>query len=562
MVSSLSSRTTSKGVGAVREFDKPIGRVWRRLRLQRFVTALVWCLVACLGIAAVIMAVEKLSPWSLPGSWWWPLAGAAGLATVVAAGIALFTGPSRVDAAVAIDHAFDLNERLSTALTLPNDLKETAAGRALMADAIRHVENLDIGSKFGLRRPRLAWIPIVPAVLAVAMAYLPEGLIPRAGASGKGTQKPLDKKVVTNQLKTLGKAFQEKRKTLEKVEATETGQLMAKIEDVFDKMAKSPPTDQEKALVEMNKLSDAVKERQRQLGSAEQVNRQLEQLKDMSDGPADEFAKDLAKGDFQKAASDLKTLQEKMASGKLTEPEKQALQRQLSEMKQQLEKMASLEQRRKQLQEAMEKGAISKEQYQQQMAKLDEQAKDLQALKQLAQQLGEASQQMASGDMKKAADALGASQDQLQEMARQVQELETLDQALADLQDAKNGMAGDGMNQLGQQLEGMNGLGMEGSRPGNGFGLGRGRGQGDRPEAPDNVASYQTRVRQQIGKGKAVVGGFADPTNQIKGESVLEIQETIATAAGTAAEALTEQKIPKSVEKHVLDYFDKVRKGD
>ena len=56
-------------------------------------------------------------------------------------------------------------------------------------------------------------------------------------------------------------------------------------------------------MVELNSLTDALKERQKQLGSPEQVNRQLQQLKEMGNqGPADQFAKDLARGDFKKAA--------------------------------------------------------------------------------------------------------------------------------------------------------------------------------------------------------------------------------------------------------------------
>ena len=62
---------------------------------------------------------------------------------------------------------------------------------------------------------------------------------------------------------------------------------------------------------------------------------------------------------------------------------------------------------------------------------------------------------MEKGDAKKAAESLGMSEKQLAEMAQQLQEIEALDGALADLQDAKNGMTGDGMNQLGESLGGL-----------------------------------------------------------------------------------------------------------
>jgi hypothetical protein len=150
-------------------------------------------------------------------------------------------------------------------------------------------------------------------------------------------------------------------------------------------------------------------------------------------------------------------------------------------------------------------------------------------------------------------------QQQLAEMARQMEEMEALDSAMAELSDAKNGMNGEGMNQLGQMLDGMgNGDGM---RRGMGNGLGRGKGQGDRPEAPDETATYSTKVQQQIRKGKAVLQGFTQPSKTVKGQSVIDIQGEMETATAAAAEALSNQRIPKNVEKHIRAYYDQLNKG-
>jgi hypothetical protein len=288
----------------------------------------------------------------------------------------------------------------------------------------------------------------------------------------------------------------------------------------------------------------------------------LKQLQQMtSDGPADDFAKAMAQGDFQKAADGLKQLREKIAAGKMTEAEKTALQEQLGQMKQQLEKLANLEQRKKQLDEARKSGALSPQQYEQQKAKLDEQARDLQKLQQLAQKLGQAQQALAQGDMQKAAQSLGMSQQQMQQMARDLKELETLDQALADLQDAKNGMnGGDGLNQLGDDLN--NTLGMGQNQNGrSGQGLGRGRGQGERPEAADKTASYKTKTKPQYTRGKAILEGLGPYGQQNKGDSIIEAQQIVEAAGGAAAEALSNQKVPNNVKKHVAGYFDEIRKG-
>jgi hypothetical protein len=545
----------------VRELETPIKRAWRRMRVQRFLTALVWCWGATLAVAALAIAVEKFLNRPLPGQDWWPLAIAAGIGLVVAAAIALATGPSRVDAAVAIDHAFHLDERLSTALTLPEALRETPAGHALLVDAIRHVADLDIGSRFGLCLPRLAWVPLIPAALAVGLLFVPEWAQRSVLANQKGVQ-DLDQEAVAQQAKALNKRIGETRKDLDATKFAEAEKLLAEIQKAADRLAKAPPAEKDKALVELNKLTDALKDRQKQLGTAEQIGRQLKQLQQMAtDGPADDFAKAMMQGDFQKAADGLKQLREKMAAGKMTEAEKTALQKQMGQMKQQLEKLANLDQRKKQLDEAKKNGALSPQQYEQQMAKLNEQARDLQKLQQLSQKLGQAEQALAKGDMQKAAETLGMSQQQLQQMAQDLRELETLDGALADLQDAKNGMTGgDGLNQLGDDLNNTLGMGQnQNGRPGQG--LGRGRGQGERPEAADKTASYKTKTKPQYTRGKAILEGFGPYGQQNKGDSLIEAQGTVEAAGGVAADALSNQKVPNNVKKHVAGYFDEIRKG-
>ena len=148
---------------------------------------------------------------------------------------------------------------------------------------------------------------------------------------------------------------------------------------------------------------------------------------------------------------------------------------------------------------------------------------------------------------------------QMQQMAKQLEELENLDGAMAELQDATNGMAGDGSNQLGYDSN-MFCMGNS-QRKGMGNGLGRGRGQGDRPIAPDETATYTSKVKQQLKKGKAVFQGLTTPTNTVKGEVVIQMQEDMEAAAGLNAEALSNQKIPRRLEKHVRAYYDQLNKG-
>ena len=539
------------------ELETPIGRVWRRMRFQRFLSALTWCWCATLALVAVALVVEKLSHRALAGPGWVPFAVAGGVGLVAAALVALVSGPSRVDAAVAIDRVFHLSERLSTTLTLPEALRDTPAGRALTADTIRQLAGLDVRAAFGPRLPRLAWVPIVPALLAVGLLFAPD--LTQMRAQARQSDPKLDRKLVSEQSRALGKKIASQRQDLDKTKFPEAEKLLAQIEKATDDLSKAPPAQKDKALIELNKLTDALKERQKQIGSTEQLNRQLEQLRNAtSSGPAEQFAKDLAKGDFQKAAKELQTLKDKLASGKLSEAEKKQLKDQLGEMAKQLQKLANLDERKKQLEEARKNGGLSKQQFDQEMAKLNQQAQNLQQLQKLAAKLDQAQLSMNQGDMKKAAEALGMSEQQLSEMAKNLQEMEALDSALAELSECKNGMCnGDGSNQLGDSLSFSDRF----SNRRGGRGMSRGRGQGDRPEAPDKTAEYTTQVKQQLGKGKAFADGTAPSNTPIKGQSVLDIQGEIAAGTGNAADALSNQKVPRNIEKHIRGYFDQINKG-
>jgi hypothetical protein len=543
----------------MRELEKPVNKVFRRLRLQRFLTALVWLWAIALAAVAATIGVEKIFNLNLPGPDWAPFAIAGGVGLVIAAAISLASGPSRLDAAVALDRVFHLNERVSSAMTLPDDLRESFAGQALIADAVRKVADLDVAAEFGLRMPRRAWVVLIPATVAGMLLFAP-AWVPRLAMATTKTPN-VDIKAIAKQTEALTKKIASQRQALDKEKFPEADKLLAKIEKKAEDLAKAPPAAKDKLLVELNSLTDALKDRQKQLGSPEQLNRQLQKLKELGNqGPGDQFAKDLAKGDFKKAAEQLQKLQEKIQSGKLNDVEKKALKEQLAEMSKKLGELANLEERKKQLEEARKNGGLTEQQFQREMDKLNEQSKSLKQLKQLSEKLSKAADALQKGDTQKAADALGVSKEQMAEMAKQLEELQSLDGAMAEVQDLKNGMNGDNTNQLGEDSNRF-GMGFN-QRKGSGNGLGRGKGQGDRPEAPDDTSTYTAKVKQQMKKGKAVSLGFTTPGKTVKGDTVIDVQGEIEAGTGSVADALSNQKIPKSLEKHIRSYYDQLNKGN
>jgi hypothetical protein len=135
-----------------------------------------------------------------------------------------------------------------------------------------------------------------------------------------------------------------------------------------------------------------------------------------------------------------------------------------------------------------------------------------------------------------------------------------LDQALDELAEAKNSM--DCKNCNGQGCEKCQGHGQgqakKQGKPGNG--LGKGRGQGDRPEHENQTSFYDSNVRQNVGKGRAVVTDKVDGPNR-KGEVREEIKSSFETSKHEAADPLTGQRLPREYREHAKTYFDAIREG-
>ncbi len=300
----------------MRELEKPVARVFRRLRYQRFLTVLIWSLALTLLIVAGVIAGEKLLNRSLPGPAWLPFAAAGLTGLVFAAAISLATGPSRMDAAIALDRVFHLNERVSSALSLPADLRESPAGLALIADATRKVSDLDVGAEFGLRLPRRAWVVLIPATTAVLLLFAP-ALIPKL-AQIKAAEK-VDFKAIAKQTEML---HQENRQP---APGNRQGKVPRGRQAPGARSRRKPTTSpRPRRPAKTSSWSSSIRSptsSRNVRNSSGRRNRSIASSSSSriwrSQGPADEFVKDLAKGDFKKAAEQLQKLQEKLQSGKM-----------------------------------------------------------------------------------------------------------------------------------------------------------------------------------------------------------------------------------------------------
>ena len=530
---------------------KQVRRAHRRLGLQRFLGTLGWCWSVTLLATLVLIAVDKWHPLGVE-AWAWGV-GALGLGLLAAAGWIAATRRKPLDAAIEIDRRFGLKERVSSTLAMPPGDRESEAGEALAADALRRVERIDVGTKFAARPPRQILLPLLPGVLAVLAAVLiPAAVIDsEAGATSDSTAA---KEQVKKSTEALRRKLVERRKQAEKLGLKDAEQLFKRLEQGSRDMT-AKKTDRKKALVELNDYARQLERRRKQLGGAEEIKKQLDQLKDINRGPADKFAKAVGRGDFKQAADELQKLIDQLANSKLSEKQKAALAKQLEAMKQKLEDLAAdraaaeddLRSRIEQLRQAGQLPEAGK--LEEQLEKLLRQGPQMKQLDQLAGQLGQCAKCLRDGRLDNGCDVLRQLQAGIGDLQNQLDELELLDDVMGQLDQAKDCM----------NCQNCGGLGCGQCR--GGFGLGPGQGQGARPEAETNTSSYDTQVKQKLGLGTADVVDLVGGPN-VKGNVEAEIQQQFESVRHGSTDPLTRRRIPRKHRQHAREYFDRFREGE
>ncbi|MGO9113749.1 MAG: hypothetical protein ACLP9L_31345 [Thermoguttaceae bacterium] len=536
-----------------------IRRVQRRLAFQRFLGVLGWFWFASLVAAAVVIGAARFYPLGIV-DWQW-LAGFLAAGLVAAVGWTFWAVTPALQAALEIDHRFALKERISSTLAMNSSDRQSVAGQALIADADARLRRIAVLEKFPVRPPRRLLLPLLPALLLVAvMIFRPPMKDTEAGATeATAAQPPLEVKKSADDLR---QKLTERRKQAEKDGLKDATELLKRLEEGTKEL--QTQTQREKALVKLNDLARELQARRKQLGDGgEALKRQMEKIQDVAHGPADELAKALSKSDFQKASQALDKVQKKLADSQLDPAKKEELAKQLQQLKQKIDQMAQqakdsqadLQKRADQMKQASDPAAARK--LEDQIQKLQQQGKQMEALQNLANKLGQCSKQMQQGQNAQAAEVMQEALQQMQEMARQQSELETLDGAMEQLADARQQINGEPCN---GNCEGMLGDGEANKEGKPGKGLGKGRGDGARPDAKTNGSFFDSRVPQKVGKGAAQITGLAGGPN-LKNQAEVEIQKTTAEIEHGSTDPLGGQRLPRKQSEHARQYFDSFREG-
>ncbi len=549
------------------EIRRRVQQARRRLTLERFFTALPFCLVGTLSLALAAVLWPKFR--HLPQAdenwpWYW-LGGAVAGGFFLAVVWTWLHRHRKLEAAIEIDRRFGLKERISSTLALDEQTLHTPAGEALLSDAERAAQRIEVSTAFPVRLRWYGLLPIGVALLAVGIALGIDNAAPKR-LEASSIDREAMKKEIDKSVEDLKKMLAEKKKLAEEKGLAESKELFELLQKGLDDLKKKNDGDYKKTFVKINNLAKKLEERQQELGGLKEIQKQLEQkLKDLTPGPAEKLSKALKSGRWQDAKEQLEQLAKKLEENKLSDADKEKLRKQLEQLKKQIDQLQqSYEDAKQELQKQIEQKRKAGDmdavnQLQKKLDQLKKQQPRMNQLSDLAKQFGECQKCLSEGDGKGASEALKQLAKAAGEMEADAQELESLSEAMDEIAEAKDALA--------KACEGM----CEGNSPGMGSsdqfsvnpgkGMGRGQGQGERPEEETKTGFYNSRVRSQPKKGQVVRIGDAEGPNRT-GQSLVKAGEQVESAFKEDPDPIVQEKLPRLEKRHATEYFEKLRKGN
>jgi hypothetical protein len=534
----------------------------RRLSLSSLLAHAHVAVIVLAGVVLVLLLAERAGParfWPWP----WLLPALAGAAAIVAVWRWWGRRPTEVQVAVAVDERLDLRERLSTALHV--ERRADPFARAAVEDAVGTARDPKVRERlrrsFAVESPRRWWVGPLLVVAAIAAWFIP----PMDLFAREPEPDPEINRTVLQRQEAIEAVMQPIRESPELDKAFEDlgGQLANEATD-----PKALRTREDVRRDAIKKLTDINKRLEEILSgpkgqTAEALDKALSNLKTPQEGPAQEFADALARGDFKAAQEALAELQAAAENGKLTPEQMQQLGEQLADIAAQLEQLAQqqaqLEQMLQQagldpqlaqnpqaLQQAIQNNPNLNQQQKQQLQQMaDAQQAACQMCKGLGQGLGQMAQAMMNGQPGQMGQQAG---DQLNQM-------EALQQMLKQAQAAANACQGQCQG-LGQGLA----LQWWQQQQGGAFGgPGQGRG-GKAPIAPTPTGTQIVKSPTKTGEGDIIAREFFDGPNVV-GESKVQLKQVAAVVDEGYDEAQNEDVVPPPYQDAHKHYFGELKKA-
>ena len=539
--------------------NRQIARASRLLWTQTILNILSWCLILAFSICFVALLVPKI--WFLPytfNSWsliW--LSACGGAAALVTGIISFYYRPSRLHSAIELDRRFGLRERISSAMQLDPEARQTAVGDALLKDAAAKAERIDVRDHFPVKTsPQTPWV-LLPLLSCIALFWVPDAELPAiAKLPGKAAERLNN---IKNQTKPILAQIKKQREALEEKGLQDAADEFKRLEKKLEDLQKTNTLDSKKLLSDFNEIKKEMEQRKESLGGADSLKKALDSLKNLDKGPAEKVADALKDGDFDKAGKELEKMLEQMKSGNLNDEQKQQLAKQLEQMQKAIEK--SQEQQKQAIEDALKELAKAEKsgdmdaaaKMQKKLDQLNANAKQSKAAQAVKAQMKKAQEAMEKGDEQGAQQALEELQAELAEMADDQEALQEMESMMDDLQNAKKASAcaecnGDGCGKCNSDKKGKDSKNSKGE----------GKGAGDREEEETDYKNFDSQVREQMRKGETVFGGKVGGPNR-KGTTKEEVRDAVLNATPDDPDAIENMTLPKAQRDQQRDYFNSIR---
>jgi hypothetical protein len=461
----------------------------------------------------------------------------------------LLKQPSRMSVSLLLDDRLRLHERFSTTLALAGSQDPFAA--AARAEAYETARRIDPRTHFPIKLSRWwmygagTWVIVVVLVL-----FMPQKDL--LGFLRKQKQQEERTKQVELAKSDVEKKAGQVKSTLEQLGRPDLADDLAALDQI--PQAAKPTEIKREAIRRLSDLSDKVKQLKNstEFESVKLMEQMLRQLRGSPDAFSQKLRMTLAQGNFSQASKLLQQMQKELTEGKLSDEQRKALNEQLQELAKQIKALAA---KNEELEKELEKLGLEKS-----LSKMDEkqlrqalQNKGLSAdkIEQLLQKAAACS--MACGKCAGLGEAMGAcgsgagglSGDDLASVMDQLDALETMKQQVMLTQAA-----------LDQIMQACAGLGQ-----GMCEGLG-GIGYGERATDKDGQTSTKTTKVQNDPRQGPVVASWYVKGTQIKGEAKRDFTQVIQAARDNAAEAISENQVPRKYEEAVKKYFGELEQSD
>ncbi|MEN6425443.1 MAG: hypothetical protein ABFE13_08775 [Phycisphaerales bacterium] len=506
-------------------------------------------------LAERLVAVRVLTAWGIWSFW--------SLVAIAVLTLWVLRLPSRMDASLLLDERLKLSERFSTTLALAHS--EDPFAKAARAESLSAVQQANLAGHFPIALSRSwaygagAWTMTVALVL----------LLPQHDLLGfrRDRQEEQKRAEAAQQAQTqVKKAVQQVKAAVRAMGEPNLVEDLKRLDELGH--AAEPQEAKREAIKTLGDLAEKIQQMQAgaQARTADALQQMLKQLHGSGDPFSQQVRLALAKGDFSQAAKMLAQLQSQLNDGSLPEEKRKALAAQMQELGKELVKLSE---QKRQIEEELAKLGLDKklaqaspEQLRQALQKqglnpeaVDELMKKVQAAQAASALCADLGQAMAgaAGGEGLSGEGLSVAADELDSLDAMQQQMIQLQVSLAEISGVLGG--------LGQRL-GKSGHWEVGEGEGEGYGDGIGLTPGrNHAITSDALTANKMEKAASQAEGGPVVASWYFRDAQVKGEAQRTFTEVVQAGRASAAEAISENQIPRRYEDAVKTYFNQLEEN-